>query len=271
MTTQEPPVLESLHGNWIEISLNRPEKLNPLDESLHRALFGALHKSAGDPAIRAILLTGHGRGFCAGQDLRERDPRNWQEVPDLSRTVAQKYNPLVRLVRDSPKPVVCAVNGLVAGAGIGLALACDIVLAAESAVFHLAFARIGLVPDAGTSWHLVHGLGPARARALALTGGQLAAREAAEQGMIWQCLPDDRLLAEARALVEKLANGSASALSLTKEVLRGACRNDFDSQLDLEARMQGLAGRSPDFAEGVLAFLERRPAQFTARDGGETA
>ena len=252
---------------WLQLSLNRPEQLNPLSDPMHHRLMDALSEAMGDDSCRAILLTGQGRGFCSGQDLRERDPLLRQEPPDLTRTVRTKYNPLVRFLRQAPKPIICAVNGLTAGAGIGLALSCDVVLAAESAIFHFAFARIGLVPDSGTSWYLARCLGEARARALVLTGGKLSAREAADLGLIWKCLPDDSLLDTAHELARRLADGSSTALALSKRTLNAASANDFDTQLEFEASMQGEAGRSSDYAEGVLAFLERRPARFRG-DGG---
>lgn len=266
ISMQDDIVIVSHQCGWSQLTLNRPEKLNPLSDDMHRSLTEALSEAVVDESCRAVLLTGRGRGFCSGQDLRERDPRLWREQPDLTRTVQQKYNPLMNLIRNVPKPVICAVNGLAAGAGIGLALSCDIVLAAESAVFHLAFARIGLVPDSGTSWHLTQRLGEARARALVMTGGSLSAREAADLGLIWKCVPDDSLLSTAQDLVGQLAVGSATALALSKRTMNSASANNLEQQLEFEARMQGEAGRSPDYAEGVLAFLERRSARF--RGGG---
>lgn len=252
------------HGAWVEITLNRPDKLNSFNDEMHRALFAALG-AARDGGKRAVLLTGAGRGFCAGQDLGDRDPAKMDGPPDLSVTLTTFYNPLVRLIRSLEFPVVCAVNGVAAGAGANVALACDIVLAAESAKFIQSFSKVGLSPDAGGSYHLTRLLGEARAKGLALTATPLPARQAADWGLIWQALPDDRLMDEARALTARLAAGPTVGLGQTKLSIQAAATNTLDAQLDHEAAAQRLCGRTPDYAEGVSAFLGKRAPQFTGQ------
>jgi 2-(1,2-epoxy-1,2-dihydrophenyl)acetyl-CoA isomerase len=207
-----------------------------------------------------VLLTGTGRGFCTGQDLGDRDPA--LGTLDLGATLAEFYNPLVRLIRSLDKPVVCAVNGVAAGAGANIALACDMVLAAQSARFIQAFARIGLMPDAGGTFTLPHLLGEARAKGLALTGEALDAQTAAAWGLIWKALPDADLMSEAEALATRLAAGPTLALGLTKRALQAAATNTWEAQLELEREGQARLGASADYAEGVAAFLAKRPAEF---------
>ncbi|MBY6046543.1 2-(1,2-epoxy-1,2-dihydrophenyl)acetyl-CoA isomerase PaaG [Vannielia litorea] len=250
------------HGDWVEITLNRPEKLNSFNEEMHLALRAALDGAA---EARAVLLTGAGRGFCAGQDLGDRDPAKMEGTPDLSQTLTKFYNPLVRQIRALPCPVICAVNGVAAGAGANVALACDIVLAAHSAKFIQSFGKIGLVPDSGGTWSLPHLVGMARAKALALTAEPLPAETAADWGLIWKALPDDALMPEARALAEKLSKGPTHGLGQIKAALHAAPGNTMDEQLDLEAATQKLCGAHPDYAEGVAAFLQKRAPSFGAK------
>ena len=248
--------------HWVKITLNRPDRLNALTAEMHLAFQAALENIG---TARAVLITGAGRGFCAGQDLGERNPDGGNWPPDLGQTLTDYFNPLVRLITGLPVPVVCAVNGVAAGAGANLALACDVVLAAENARFIQAFSKIGLVPDAGGSWILPRRLGMARAMGLALTGAPLMASQAAEWGLIWKCYADDALMPAAHELVETFAAGPTLAYAGTKTLMQRAASHDFDSHLDAEAAMQQACGRSDDYAEGVRAFLAKRPAEFTGR------
>ncbi|GBD42762.1 1,2-epoxyphenylacetyl-CoA isomerase [bacterium HR40] len=261
----EPAVLCAVEGGVAELTLNRPDRLNALDEAAHAALAHHLARIAADSSIRAVLLTGAGRGFCAGQDLSERLAREGSDAPDLGDTLERLYNPLVRSLRTLDKPVVCAVNGVAAGAGVSLALACDIVLAARSASFVLAFARIGLVPDSGATWFLPRLVGEARARALALLGEKVSAEQACAWGLVWKVVDDQRLLDEARTLARLLATGPTRAFALTKRALAATWDQPLDSQLALERDLQREAGQTADYREGVRAFLEKRPARFEGR------
>ncbi len=254
-------ILVQPHENWVEITLNRPDRLNSFNDEMHRALFAAI-ETARDTGARAILLTGAGRGFCAGQDLGDRDPSKMTEKPDLSRTVREFYGPLVKLIRSLNFPVICAVNGVAAGAGANVALACDMVLAAEGAKFIQSFAKVGLIPDTGGSWHLPLLLGEARAKGLALTAQPLPAKQAEDWGLIWKAIPDEQLMDEARALTEKLANGPTLGLGLTKQCIQGAATAGFDEHLETEADAMKICGESDDYAEGVSSFLEKRAPQF---------
>ncbi len=257
-------ILSQDHDQWVEITLNRPDKLNSFNDEMHLALRTALEQAISDKK-RAILLTGSGRGFCAGQDLGDRDPSKMDGPPDLSLTLEKFYNPLVRLISEAELPIICAVNGVAAGAGANLALACDIVLAADTAKFVQSFANVGLVPDAGGTWNLTRLIGPARAKALAMTGEPLVAEQAADWGLIYKAVPSDDLMKEARALATKLANGPTKGFAHTKRAIHAAARNSFMDQLDLEARYQRTCGQSADYAEGVSAFLNKRKPEFTGQ------
>ena len=255
-------VLVTDHGDWSEIVLNRPERLNSFTPEMHAALAEALDAAAASGA-RALLLTGAGRGFCAGQDLGDRDPRTLDGPPDLGRTVREQWAPLVRRLRALEMPVLCAVNGVAAGAGSSVALACDLVLAAESARFIQSFSKVGLVPDTGGSWHLTRLLGRARATGLALTAEPLSAARAAEWGLIWKAVPDEALMDEARELAARLARGPTFGFARTKEAIDAAASNTLDEQLELEAELMRRCGEHPDYAEGVAAFLDKRAPRFT--------
>jgi 2-(1,2-epoxy-1,2-dihydrophenyl)acetyl-CoA isomerase len=221
----ESPVIHEKRDGYHVITLNRPDRLNSFNEAQHLALRAALEECAEDDSCRAVLLTGAGRGFCAGQDLADRDPAMLGESPDLGITLETFYNPLVRQIRALQKPVVCAVNGVAAGAGANIAFACDIVIAAKSARFIQAFSKIGLVPDSGGTWWLTRHLGEARAKALALTGHPLSAAEAAEWGLIWKAVEDDKLMEEAAAHAESFAAGPTHAYALTKRAIQAASTN----------------------------------------------
>ena len=254
-------ILVETHPRYRLITLNRPERLNALTVEMADALSAALDAAAADESCRALLITGAGRAFCAGQDLTAIVGM----APDEIAGLLDHYNPLVKKLRALAMPVVCAVNGVAAGAGANLALACDIVLAGQGASFVQAFARIGLIPDCGGTWFLPRLVGMARARALALLAEPLPAATAAEWGMIWQVVEDDRLMTETHALAARLAGAATHGLALAKRALDAAETNDLDRQLDLERDLQEAASASPDHAEGVRAFLEKRPPVFTGR------
>lgn len=258
-------VLAARRGGVSEITLNRPDRLNAFNDAMHRELRAELGRARDDDECRAVLLTGAGRGFCAGQDLGDRDPAKMSGPPDLGATLENFYNPLVLLIRNLAKPVICAVNGVAAGAGANLALACDIVLAARSARFIQSFARVGLIPDAGGTHALTRLSGEARAKALAFLAEPVSADDAERFGLIWKAVDDDNLMAEARALADRLAAGPTFGIGLAKQAIHAAHGNTLKEQLALEARLQRRAGRSPDYAEGVSAFLQKREPKFTGR------
>jgi len=261
----EPTVIHERRDGYHLLTLNRPDRLNAFNEAQHRALRAALDDAGADKDCGAVVLTGAGRGFCAGQDLSDRDPAMLGERPDLGITLETLYNPLVRTLRALEKPVICAVNGVAAGAGANIAFSCDIVLAARSAKFIQAFSKIGLVPDSGGTWWLTRHLGEARAKALAMTAQPLSAEDAARWGLIWKAFDDEHLMAEATALAQTLANGPTRAYALTKQAIHAASTNTLDQQLDVERALQREAGLSDDYREGVAAFLEKRPADFRGR------
>jgi 2-(1,2-epoxy-1,2-dihydrophenyl)acetyl-CoA isomerase len=263
--TDQPSVLVDRRPGYRIVTLNRPHRLNAFNEAMHAALAAALAEAEGDPDCRALLLTGAGRAFSSGQDLGDRLPVPGAPPRDLGQSLDRLYNPLVRRLRALPFPTVAAVNGTAAGAGGSIALHCDIVLAARSARFIQAFAKIGVVPDAGGSWLLPRLIGMARARALALTAEPLPAETAQQWGLIWKVVDDERLMADAEALCAQLAAGPTTALGLIKRALDAAETNDLDAQLDLERDLQREAGFCPDYAEGVRAFVEKRAARFSGR------
>ena len=250
-------VLISVEAGLQTITLNRPDKLNAFNPEMHKALRAALDQALDEPSIRAVLLTGAGRGFCSGQDLSERRIEPGAAPIDLSVSLGSYYNPLVRRLRELPKPIVCAVNGVAAGAGANIALACDIVVAARSARFVQSFARLGLVPDSGGTYFLPRLAGAARAMGLALLAEPLSAEDAERWGLIWKVVDDDKLMAEAGAIARKLAAGPAKGYGLIKRALYASEHNSLDAQLDLERDLQREAGFSEDYRKGVAAFLEK--------------
>ncbi|MDF1585770.1 2-(1,2-epoxy-1,2-dihydrophenyl)acetyl-CoA isomerase PaaG [Marinimicrococcus flavescens] len=258
----EATVLGRREGGVLVLTLNRPARLNSFNEAMHTELAAALDAAAADRSVRAVLLTGAGRAFCAGQDLSERQMGEGAGPPDLGDTLERLYNPLVRRLRALDRPVVCAVNGVAAGAGANVALACDIVLAARSASFIQAFCKIGLVPDSGGTFFLPRLVGDVRARGLALLGESLPAEKAAEWGLIWKAVDDERLEEEAMTLATHLASQPTRALGMIKRALDASAGNGLDAQLDLERDLQREAGRTEDYREGVRAFMEKRPARF---------
>jgi 2-(1,2-epoxy-1,2-dihydrophenyl)acetyl-CoA isomerase len=245
------------------ITLNRPDVLNSIHTAMSGEIQEALARAAREPEIRAVLLTGKGRGFCAGQDLDEVRPG--ATVQDFAAHARTAYTPIVLALRALEKPVVCAVNGVAAGAGANLALACDLVLAAEEASFVQVFAKIGLVPDTGGTFFLPRLVGLARAMALAMMAEKITAAQAVEIGLIYRACPAASLDEEASKLAVHLATQPTLGLGLTKRLLNAAWANDLETQLELEAECQGVAGRSADYAEGVAAFLAKRKPVFSGQ------
>jgi len=260
----ESSILTEARAGYRVITLNRPERLNAFNDAMHEALRDAIAQAQADESCRALLITGAGRGFCAGQDLSDRLLKPG-EKPVPRNSLETYYNPLVRKLRALPFPVIAAVNGVAAGAGCNIALACDIVLAARSASFTQSFARIGLIPDSGGTWLLPRLVGEARARALALLAAPLPAEKAEQWGLIWKCVDDAALADEAKNLCEHFAAAPTQGLALIKRALDASAGNSFDAQLDLERDLQREANMTPDYAEGVRAFMEKRKPNFSGR------
>jgi 2-(1,2-epoxy-1,2-dihydrophenyl)acetyl-CoA isomerase len=244
------------------LTLNRPDRLNSFTQAMHGEVRDALDKLQADKTVRVLVLTGAGRGFCAGQDLNDRAVEPGAAGVDLGESVEKYYAPLVKTLRTLPMPVICAVNGVAAGAGANLALACDIVLAAKSASFIEAFCKLGLIPDTGGTWVLPRLVGPARAMGLALLGDKLPAEKAEQWGLIWRCVPDEALMIEAMAMAEHFAAAPTKGLAFTKKAMLASWTNTLDEQLQMEAGMMRELGYSHDYREGVAAFIEKRQPHF---------
>lgn len=255
----------SLVDGVARITLNRPDKLNSFDQDMHASLKKSLLEISNDKSVRCLLLTGAGRGFCAGQDLSDREMRDDESPPDLGESLEANYNSYVRIIRDLPAPVVCAVNGVAAGAGANLALSCDVVLATRSAKFIQAFCKIGLIPDCGGTWLLPRLVGHARAMGLSLLGDAISAEQAEQWGMIWRCIDDEIFEEETEKLVQHFASQPTRGLALAKQAIRVSFSNTLDKQLDLERDLQRQAGFTQDFREGVAAFLEKRKPEFVGK------
>jgi len=264
---QTRSVLWRQDGDIAVVTLNRPHALNSLDPDMHQALREALDAIEAKPEIRALVLTGDGRGFCAGADLSSFDftpGDDMVERADPGPVIERLFNPTTRRLIALRMPTVCAVNGVAAGAGASLVMACDMALATASASFIQAFSKIGLIPDAGSSWLLAHRVGLARALGLAMTGQKLSAQDAKDMGMIWDVVDGEpeACLAQAEQLAHQLAQMPTRALVQTRHLIRQAAERDLDSQLDAERDAQSAMGKTHDYIEGVQAFLEKRPPQF---------
>ena len=244
------------------LTLNRPDRLNSFDTEMHGEVKQVFRTIKQDSSIRCLLITGNGRGFCAGQDLSDRAVTVGDEAPDLSVSIENNYNPMIRNITGLALPVICAVNGVAAGAGANIALACDLVMAAKSASFIQSFNKLGLVPDSGGTWILPKLVGHAMAMRLCLLGEKVPAQEALEMGLICQVCDDDALKDEALALGRQVAIAPTKGLGLIKRALQASQSNTFNQQLDLERDLQGIAGRSDDYREGVAAFMAKRTPNY---------
>jgi 2-(1,2-epoxy-1,2-dihydrophenyl)acetyl-CoA isomerase len=262
----DPLVLVADAGPVRTLTLNRPAALNSFTSAMHAELRGALDEAAQDASVRAVVLTGAGRGFCAGQDLNDPGMAPGADGKvDIGAVIEANYKPLALKLRAMPVPVIAAVNGVAAGAGANLALGCDLVIAARTASFIQAFSKIGLIPDCGGTWLLPRLLGRARALGLALTGEKLPADEAARLGLIWQCVEDPALIDTAMALAQRLAAMPVKALAATRQAFDASAQMGMEEALALEARVQRELGHQDDFAEGVAAFQQKRAPQFKDR------
>ena len=246
-----------------KLVLNRPDRLNSFTQHMHGEVADALSTVGSSPDARVLMITGAGRGFCAGQDLNDRAVTPGDTSVDLGDSVECFYNPLIRRLTSLDMPVICALNGVAAGAGANIAFACDIVLAARSAKFIMSFAAIGLIPDSGGTWHLPRAIGLPRALGMALTGEPVSAETAEQWGLIWKCVDDAELEATADALAKRFADGPTQGLAATKHALRGSGLKSLDAELDIERDLMSRLGASADYREGVAAFLEKRAPRFT--------
>jgi 2-(1,2-epoxy-1,2-dihydrophenyl)acetyl-CoA isomerase len=261
----DPTILYACVDGIARVTLNRPDRLNSFTAAMHQELRDALAMARADASARVLLLTGAGRGFCAGQDLSDRAVAPGEAPVDLGASIETYYRPLVLALRSLPVPVVCAVNGVAAGAGANIALACDIVIAAKSASFIQAFCKIGLIPDSGGTYFLPRLVGTARALGLAMLGDKLPAQQAADWGLIWKCVDDAELAPTVDALLAQLAQAPTRGLVATRRALHASALSTLEGQLDLERDLQRELGNSADYREGVAAFLSKRPPQFSGK------
>lgn len=258
-------IIYEREGNLATIMLNRPDTLNSFTAAMHIELAQVMQEVQADPEVRAVLLSGMGRGFCAGQDLNDRTASPESGPPDLGEAITKYWNPLIRSITEMPKPVVCAVNGVAAGAGASIALACDIVLAARSASFVQVFSKIGLIPDSGGSWNLPRAVSLPRAKALAMLGDKLPAEQAEQWGMIWRCVDDDSLLSEANSMAVELSQRPTQALAAIKQIFASSSTMPLPEHLEIEKQTMHRLGQSSDYAEGVSAFIEKRKPVFKGK------
>lgn len=257
----DSPVLYQVDGAVATITLNRPDVLNALNTALMLALREAVEKAAADAAIRAVVVTGAGRGFSAGADLASSSGG----TGNAGTTLRERYHPVILAMRAMPKPIISAVNGVAAGAGMSIAMAGDVILAGRSASFLQAFSKIGLVPDAGSTWFLPRYVGDVRARAMAILADRISAQDAQAFGLVWQVHEDAELLPKAQEMAQRLAAMPTRAYAMIKQALNDSHQRDLATQLELEADLQVEAGKTEDFREGVAAFLQKRPPQFKGR------
>jgi len=258
-------ILFEINDGIAQLTLNRPDKLNSFTQAMHDEVRHAVHKVGTDKSVRVLILTGAGRGFCAGQDLSDRAVEPGARAVDLGDSVEKNYAPLVLALRGLPMPVICAVNGVAAGAGANLALACDIVLAAKSASFVEVFCKLGLIPDTGGTYFLPRLIGSARAMGLTMLGEKLSAEKAETWGLIWKAVPDEELAAETMAMARHFATAPTKGLAFTKQALYASPHNTLQQQLTLECGMMSELGRTEDYREGVAAFMEKRAPQFQGK------
>jgi len=258
-------ILFGVDGGIARLTLNRPDRLNSFNDAMHAEVRDALGRARGDGGARVLLLTGAGRGFCAGQDLSDRAVAAGNAPVDLGASIERNYKPLVLGLRSLPMPVICAVNGVAAGAGANIAFACDLVIAARSAIFIEAFSKLGLIPDTGGTYFLPRLVGTARAMGMALLGEKITAEQAAAWGLIWQCVDDAELAPTAERLATHFAQAPTRGLARTKQALYASGGNTLEAQLDIERDYMRELGASDDYREGVAAFMAKRPPKFSGR------
>ena len=255
-------ILTELTDGVLVITLNRPEVLNSFDRAMAAQMQSALARAGTDPEVRAVLITGAGRGFCAGQDLQEALPAGDGSIPDISEVVRASYNPIIRAIRTLEKPVICAVNGVAAGAGANLAFACDLTIAAEEANFVESFAKLGLIPDTSGTFFVPRLVGPQRATGMFFLAEKVSAATAKAWGLIWDVVPHSHLTETAMHLAKGLAMQATRGFGLTKRAMNASWANSLDEQLEVEALCMQEAGRTADYEEGVRAFLEKRKPEY---------